>query len=353
MTNTNDIGDPGLGTVAELSANDPDVVDPYEPLLDLGVERTWLALNRRLLEEADDPSTPLGQRIEALAIVDDNLDIFFRTHIGELKEQVAAGIHVPTADQRSPLRQLEDCRSAVHAILGEQRRIYAVLMSDLAHRDIRIVQHDRLPTHSRDWLREHFRSEIFPILTPLAMDPAGPFPYIANLTLNLLIDVRFPEASEVYPARVRIPVSKGVSRRLVSIDGANIFVPLEDVIAANLDMLFPRMEILSWAVFRLTRHGIFLPDSASPPDLEKVEPEPVQEHLEPVVRLEVQSRMKPVHRGMLAAELGLDEMEDVFEVEGLMAMRDLFELAAIVTLDERHGKTPSIIRNDHSPDETN
>jgi polyphosphate kinase len=352
MTNTNDIGDPGLGTVAVLSANDPDVVDPNEPLLDLGVERAWLALNRRLLEEADDPSTPLGQRIEALAIVDDNLDIFFRTHIGELKEQIAAGIHVPTADQRSPLRQLEDCRSAVHAIQREQRRTYDDVMSDLAHRDIRIVQHDRLPTHSREWLREHFRSEIFPILTPLAMDPAGPFPYIANLTLNLLIDVRFPEASEVYPARVRIPVSKGVSSRLVPIDGANIFVPLEDVIAANLDMLFPRMEILSWAVFRLTRQGIFLPEAASPTDLEKAEPEPVQEHLEPVVRLEVQSRMKPVHRGMLAAELGLDEMEDVFVVEGLMAMRDLLELAAILSLEDRHDKTPSIIRNDCPPDES-
>jgi polyphosphate kinase len=352
MTNTNDIGDRGLVTVAALSANDPDVVDTNEPLLDLDVERAWLALNRRLLEEADDPRTPLRQRIEALAIVDDNLDLFFRTHIGELKEQIAAGIHVPTADQRSPLRQLEDCRSAVHAIQGEQRRIYDVLMNDLAHRDIRIVQPDGLPTHAREWLCEHFRSEIFPILTPLAIDPAGPFPYIADLTLNLLIDVRFPEASEVYPARVRIPVSKGVSRRLVPVDGTNIFVPLEDLIAANLDMLFPGMEILSWAVFRLTRQGMAPPEGAPPPDPEKAEPEPVQEHLEPVVRLEVQSRMKPVHRGMLAAELGLDELEDVFEIEGLMAMRDLFELAAILTLEERHGKTPSIIRNACPPDES-
>jgi polyphosphate kinase len=171
------------------------------------------------------------------------------------------------------------------------------------------------------------------------MDPAHPFPFISNLTLNLLVTLRFPGGSEVYMARVKVPVSKDVSRRLIPVDGGTTFVTLEDLMVKNLDMLFPGMEIDSCALFRITRNAIVEPDAEAANDLlEMIETELRERHFAPIVRLEVQPGMERIHRGMLAAELGLNEDEDVFEVEGMMALRDLFEIAGIEK-PELHDKT--------------
>jgi polyphosphate kinase len=301
-----------------------------DPALYLNRELTWLQFNRRVLHEAADPRTPLLERVKFLAIVSNNLDEFFMKRIGGLKQQIAAGVHSPTIDGRTPQQQVQECQAIIRDMQREQKEIFDELMALLEAREIRLVRIADLPEAARLGLREHFRTDIFPMITPLAMDPSHPFPFISNLALNLLVTLRFPGGQETYKARVKVPVSKDVSSRLVRVGEANTFVTLDDLIATNLDMLFPGMEIASCELFRVTRNAIVEPAEEAANDLlELIETELRERHFAPIVRLEVQRGMSPVHRGVLAAELGLNEERDVVEVEGMMALRDLFELAAL------------------------
>ncbi|WP_043750099.1 polyphosphate kinase 1 [Imhoffiella purpurea] len=316
----------------------PDDIDLDDPILYLSRELTWLAFNRRVLHEAEDPRNRLLERVKFLAIVSSNLDEFFMKRIGGLKQQIAAGVHTISLDGRTPSQQLQECQTAVRAFQSEQRRIHVELMRELDEHDIRVSLYKDLDEDDRERLREHFRANIFPMLTPLAMDPAHPFPFISNLTLNLLVTLKYPGGNEIYMARVKVPVNKDVSKRLIPVDGTHTYVTLEDLIVNNLDMLFPGMEFVSCALFRITRNAIVEPDVEAANDLlEMIESELRERHFAPIVRLEVQPGMEPTHRGMLAAELGLNEEEDVIEVEGMMALRDLFEIAAI-DLPELHDK---------------
>lgn len=309
-------------TASEVSLDDPSLY--------LNREVTWLAFNQRVLHEAEDSRTPLLERIKFLAIVSNNLDEFFMKRIGGLKQQIAAGVHTPSLDGRTPNEQLKLCHSTVREMEAGQERIYGELMGLLAERAIRIVRVADLPQDTQERLREHFRGNIFPMLTPLAMDPAHPFPFISNLALNLLVTLRFPGGSEVYMARVKVPVGRDVSKRFIPVEGGTTFVTLENLIAANLDMLFPGMEIDSAELFRVTRNAIVEPSAEAANDLlELIETELRERHFAPIVRLEVEEGTDPIHRGMLAAELGLNEEQDVFEVKGLMQLRDLFEIAGL------------------------
>ncbi len=301
-----------------------------DPSLYLNRELTWLEFNRRVLHEAADPRTPLLERVKFLAIVSNNLDEFFMKRIGGLKQQIAAGVHTPTVDGRSPQQQVEECHAVIRGMQIDQKGLLDELMVLLETHDIRLLRIADLPASARAGLRQHFLTNIFPMITPLAMDPAHPFPFISNLALNLLVKLRFPGGNETYLARVKVPVSKDVSNRLVQVGNSNTFVTLDDLIATNLDMLFPGMEIESCELFRVTRNAIVEPAEEAANDLlELIETELRERHFAPIVRLEVQRGMSPVHRGMLAAELGLNEERDVFEVDGMMAPRDLFELAAL------------------------
>ncbi|WP_295881956.1 polyphosphate kinase 1 [uncultured Thiohalocapsa sp.] len=320
----------------DIAAVDTEAVPPPappdldDPTLYLNRELTWLAFNQRVQHEADDPRTPLLERVKFLAIVNNNIDEFFMKRIGGLKQQIAAGVHTPTVDGRTPGQQVEECRSVLAGMQAEQDRIFLELLTALEAHDIRLATIDALPKDARERLREHFRRDIFPMITPLAMDPAHPFPFISNLALNLLVTLRYPGGSEVYMARIKVPVSKDISKRLIQVDGVNTFVTLEDLIVNNLDMLFPGMEIDSCELFRVTRNAIVEPTEEAANDLlELIETELRERHFAPIVRLEVQAGMHKTHRGMLAAELGLNEEEDVYEVPGMMAKRDLFELASL------------------------
>ncbi len=315
--------------IATLPAPVEDI-DLNDPSLYLNRELTWLGFNSRVLHEAQDPRNPLLERVKFLAIVSNNLDEFYMKRIGGLKQQIAASVHTQSLDGRTPGQQLKECQSVVRTLQTEQRRIYIALMDELSDHDIQIVLCADLPVADRERLREHFRANIFPMLTPLAMDPAHPFPFISNLTLNLLVTLRYPGGNEIYMARVKVPVNKDVSRRLISIGDTQTYVTLEDLMVNNLDMLFPGMEFVSCALFRVTRNAIVEPDVEAATDLlEMIESELRERHFAPIVRLEIQPGMEPIHRGMLAAELGLNEEQDVIEVEGMMAMCDLFEIASI------------------------
>jgi polyphosphate kinase len=304
--------------------------DLGDPSLYLNRELTWLEFNRRVLNEADDERTPLLERIKFLAIVSGNLDEFFMKRIGGLKQQIGTGVTTLTVDGKTPQQQICECHVVIRRIQRDQKRIYDRLVGLLAEQADCLDRYQALPPGGQARLREHFRQNIFPMLTPLAMDPAHPFPFISNLTLNLLVTLRFPGGDDLYRARIKVPVHPEVSSRFVRIDGSRTFVTLEDIIANNLDMLFPGMEIDSCELFRVTRNANVEKDEEVANDLlEMIESELRERHVAPVVRLEVEAGMNPTHRGMLAAELGLDEDQDVFDVEGMMAMRDLFEIAAL------------------------
>ena len=311
-------------------ASAADEVRLDDPALFLNRELTWLAFNARVLHEAEDLRNPLLERVKFLAIVSNNLDEFFMKRIGGLKQQIGANVHTPSVDGRSPTEQLKICLARVRELHVEQKRIFDQLVAPLAERGIRVVRMAELPGDAQARLRLYFRDNIFPMLTPLAMDPAHPFPFISNLALNLLVTLRYPGGNESYMARVKVPVSRDVSKRLIPLDGTTTFVTLEDLICANLDMLFPGMEIDSAELFRVTRNAVVEPNVEAANDLlELIETELRERHFAPIVRLEVQEGTDPVHRGMLAAELGLNEELDVVEVKGAMQLRDLFEIAAL------------------------
>ena len=316
-----------LDTAPEDTAAD---VDLESADLYLNRELTWLAFNRRVLQMAADEHTPLLERVKFLAIVSSNLDEFFMKRIGGLKQQIAAGINTVTVDGKTPLQQVEACQAEVRNIHHEQNRVYQKVLGLLAEQGIRLVKYADLQADERGTLRQHFIENIFPLLTPLAMDPGHPFPFISNLTLNLLVSLRHPGGSATHIARVKVPVSRDVAPRFIRVGDNNTFVTLDDLITNNLDLLFPGMDIISCEVFRVTRNAIVEVDEEEADDLlAMIESELRHRHFAPIVRLQVVERMNATHRGMLAAELGLNEDTDVFEVKMMMAMRDLFEIAGL------------------------
>ena len=304
--------------------------DLDDPQWYLNRELTWLEFNRRVLQMAEHEDTPLLERVKFLAIVSSNLDEFFMKRIGGLKQQIAAGIRKLTVDGRTPAQQVEECHAVVRDLHRRQNVIIVRLLELLKKQGIHLVRHTELNQKEQATLREHFITNIFPLLTPLAMDPGHPFPFISNLALNLLVSLRYPGGSAQHIARVKVPVAKDIAPRFIRVGDKNTFVTLNDVITANLDTLFPGMEIVSAELFRVTRNANVESDEEEADDLlEMIESELRDRHFAPIVRLQVSRDMNPTHRGMLAAELGLDEKADVFTVESLMAMRDLFEIASL------------------------
>lgn len=318
------------GEPQQAVTESPSQVDLDSAELYLNRELTWLAFNRRVLNMAADERTPLLERVKFLAIVSSNIDEFFMKRIGGLKQQIAAGIRTPAIDGRTPAQQVEDCQATVRELQQEQNRIFQQLLGLLADQGIRLSRYADLEANEQEILRQHFIANIFPLLTPLAMDPGHPFPFISNLALNLLVSLRYPGSSGIHIARVKVPVSRDIAPRFIRIGDENTFVTLDDVVTNNLDLLFPGMEIVSCDLFRVTRNAIVEVAEEEADDLlAMIQTELRHRHFAPIVRLQVAKSMRTAHRGMLAAELGLDEAADVFEAETLMAMRNLFELAGL------------------------
>ncbi len=303
--------------------------DLDSPELYLNRELTWLNFNRRVMHEAQDPRTPLLERVKFLAIVSSNLDEFFMKRIGGLKQQLGARVHELSVDGRTPLEQLAECHAVVRDLKSQQRDLAVQLTEQLSEAGIWISRYYELGEAEQAEVREYYIQNIFPLVTPIAMDPAHPFPFISNLSLNLLVSIMRSDGKGTALARIKVPIGAGVPRFL-QIGESTHFVPLEDVIAHNLDLLFPGVQIERWDVFRVTRNAITERSEEQANDLlELIESELRDRKFAPIVRLEVSRGMPSVHRGMLAAELGLSEEEDVYEVEGLMQKRDLFQVAAI------------------------
>ena len=295
----------------------------------LNRELTWLEFNRRVLHEAEDGRTPLLERLKFIAIVSANLDEFFMKRIGGLKQQIGAGMRELTLDGRTPRQQVAECHSVIRDINGRKRHAFQEVTALLEQKGIVIERYATLTPKEKKQLREHYYTNIFPLLTPQSIDPAHPFPFISNLSLNLLVTLRYPRAREVSLARVKVPVGLGTPR-FIRVGKGDSFIPLEELMMHNLDMLFPGMEIVACEIFRVTRNANTEKDEEQADDLmAMIESELKERKFAPIVRLEIGQGMDPVHRGRLAAELELDEENDVFEFPGMLAMRDLFELVGL------------------------
>jgi polyphosphate kinase len=301
-------------------------VDLAEPEYYLNRELSELAFQRRVLHEAEDERNPLLERVRFLAIVTQNLDEFSMKRIGGLKLQIAAGVTAETADGRTPESQWEAALDALNDLLQRQASIYAEIAAELADEGIRIVDYDELDADEQARLRNHFEASVLPTLTPLTFDPAHPFPFISNLSLSLAVLTNDAGEDDLTFSRVKVPENR---RRLVSLDDGR-FALLEDVIGANLDLLFPSVEVVDWAPFRVTRNAEVRRNEEVAEDLVNRAREVLrQRQFATVVRLEVASDIQGRARAVVLQQLELDESE-VVELDAPPELRPLmspFELA--------------------------
>lgn len=329
-------GQPGK-TIAQAESNAAsDVVDLDAPENYLNRELTWLTFVKRVLHEAEDPRTPLLERVKFLAITGSILDEFFMKRIGGLKQQVAAGVHKLTVDGRSPMEQIRECHDLIRPLTSHQQELWVQLQTDLSEAGVRVTAYESLSDADRRWLRDDYLENIFPLVTPQAMDPAHPFPFVSNLSLNILVSLHYPNDPAPLMARVKVPLGAGVPR-FVQVRDEMVFVPLEEIMAQNLDLLFPGMVIERTELFRVTRNADVESDEDKADDLlALIESELQERKFAPIVRIQIARGMDSTHRGRLAAELGLDEQADVFEVDGFLGLGDLFQLAVLDMPEHRY-----------------
>jgi polyphosphate kinase len=292
-------------------------------------EISWLAFNRRVLEEALDPSWPLLERIKFLAIFHSNLDEFFMIRVSGLHEQLEASVTERSADGLSAPEQLRMIREIVERDSALAMRTLAEdLRPRLAEAGVRILEWDEIEPERRKELSAYFENVVFPVLTPLAFDPAHPFPFVSNLSLSLAVEVcEKGEKKRAGFARVKVPASLG---RFVPIAGAPDkkleFILLEKLVEANLDRLFPGMQILGASAFRVTRDAdLEIREDEAGDLLDSVAENVRRRRFGAAIRLEVERRTPETVRELLRAELEL-EPEDVYEVDGPLGAADLISV---------------------------
>lgn len=277
-------------------------------------ELSWLDFNRRVLALVEDDSIPILERAWFLSIWASNLDEFFMVRVAGLKEQVAQGVGPSTPDGLSPGKQLD----AIGAVVREHYQVVARLFRDeleplMAKEGIHFTDYDGLEGEDREFLDEQFRERIYPVVTPLAVDPSHPFPYISNLSLNLAITVRHPETSLTRFARVKVPP---ILPRFVLMPDGERYVPLEQIIAAHLEELFPGMEIVEHHPFRVTRNAdLEIEEDRGDDLLAAIETELTRRRFGRAVRLEVQETIPEEVLDLLRREMGIHE-NDVYVFDG-------------------------------------
>jgi polyphosphate kinase len=297
----------------------------------LNREISWLDFNDRVLALAKDPQAPLLERTKFLAIFATNLDEFFMLRVAGLIRRMETGLGVRSADGLSTRRQLELIRARGRAAAQEHARVFLEeVRPALTESGICLVSWEDLSAAEQLRLHGWFRDRVFPVLTPLAVDPAHPFPYISGLSLNLAVLVRDPETGVERFARVKVP--NNVSR-LVEVqggpEGTSQFLPLEELIGHHLGQLFPGLEVLAHHVFRVTRNADLEVEEDRDEDLlQALERELSRRRFGPVVRVEVTETMDPHVLDLLVRELDITD-DDVVAVPGLLALSSLHELSAI------------------------
>jgi len=305
-------------------------------------EVSWLRFNERVLEEALDTKNPLLERAKFLSIFHSNLDEFFMVRVSGLRRQLTAGILKTPSDGMTPAEQLAEIRSRLEPALVTSSNLWMEdLRPKLGEAGIEVLDYDQLKKKQRKLLRQHFQSEVFPALTPLAFDPGHPFPHISNLCINLAVEVRDPQQGERF-ARIKVPPifdrllplpseekADSYERLGLETSKSSHFVWLEQVIAENLDLLFPGLEVVACYPFRVTRDADFAIEEDEASDLLAAMLEVVeQRHFGSAVRLEVDNQMPESIRDVLTSNLELQPYQ-VFALDGPLGLSDVMELMRV------------------------
>ncbi|NCZ67895.1 MAG: polyphosphate kinase, partial [Acidimicrobiia bacterium] len=284
-----------------------------EPIVSRFINRelSWLDFNERVLSLAISEDVPLLERFRFLAISASNLDEFYQVRVAALHDQIAAEVSETSPDGRSPVRQRDEISARVQLFTDVQEKLLAKqLFPALAKHGVHVVRWSRLGKRAKEALSLDFENRIFPILTPLAVDPSHPFPYISNLALNLAVIARDPETLEERFARVKVPRN---FPRFIAVPDSKDFILLDDLIEAHLDRLFPGMEIVTVSRFRVTRNAdLSLDDEDAEDLLAAVEMELRRRRFGRAVRLEVESNIPDAVLDTMCSELELTRADVIF-----------------------------------------
>ncbi|MBP2379554.1 polyphosphate kinase [Microbacterium phyllosphaerae] len=332
------LADAGLGDAEDDdfdAVESPDALLPDHRYLDR--ELSWLAFNQRVLELAEDPSLPELERANFLAIFASNLDEFFMVRVAGLKRRIITGLAVPTNIGRSPADALADIAREAHALQLRHAEAWTSLVRPaLAESGIEITEWSELTDEERAKLSEYFGAQVFPVLMPLAVDPAHPFPYISGLSLNLAIRIRNARTGRQEFARLKVPP---MLPRFVEVPGSGEikrFLTLEELIANHLGDLFPGMEVLDHHAFRLTRNeDVEIEEDESENLIQALEAELLRRRFGPPIRLEITDDMDEVTMDLLVRELEITDQE-IYRLPGPLDLRGLFDLSRIDRPDLRY-----------------
>ncbi|MBE9169885.1 polyphosphate kinase 1 [Pleurocapsales cyanobacterium LEGE 06147] len=316
-----------------------DAIELNDPKYYFNRELSWLEFNRRVLHEALDERTPLLERLKFMAIFSSNLDEFFMVRVAGLKQQLEAGVTRLTPDGRTPGQQLADISICLRPMVEKQHQYFEKdLKKQLSDRTIHIIDYLDLNQEQRTYLNQFFEEHIFPVLTPLAVDPSHPFPYISNLSLNLAVVVKDPDTKEELFARVKVPkvlprfvpLPEELRHRQKGKVAVWAGVPLEQIITHNLEYLFPGMNILECYAFRVTRNADLSVEEDEADDLLlAIEQELHKRRLGgSAVRLEIQASTPENLRSTIMRELALTE-NDVYDLDGLLGLGDLMSFMTL------------------------
>ncbi len=292
----------------------------------LNRELSWLAFNRRVLELAQDENMELLERVKYISIFASNLDEFFMVRVAGLKRRIETGMAKKDSSGMQPRELLDAILAESYLLMQEHAATFSnSIMPSLVANGIEILRWEELTQEERDRMSSLFAEQIFPVLTPLAVDPSHPFPYISGLSLNLAISVKNPETDNELFARVKVPASLP---RFFEVSRER-FVPLEDVIAGHLNMLFPGMEILQHHTFRVTRNEeLEVEEDDAENLLQALEKELSRRRFGAPVRLEVENTIDPHILELIISEVGVEQNE-VFRLTGPLALESLIELTKL------------------------
>jgi polyphosphate kinase len=323
----------------------PAASSPLPPDRFLNRELSWLDFNTRVLELAEDDTLPLLERVKFLSIFASNLDEFFMVRIAGLKRRQSTGLNVRSPDGLTIREQLARVTERTQDLVHRHASVFDKdVVPRLLEQSIRIVHWAELGDADAMRLREYFRDQVFPVLTPLAVDPAHPFPYISGLSLNLAVSVRDPETGAPRFARVKVPNNVPRFIPVGPVEPEAVFLPLEDLIAAHLSSLFPGLDVLDTHVFRVTRNADLEVEEDRDEDLlQALERELARRRFGPAVRLEVAESIDPLILDVLVHELEISP-SDVVTVPGLL---DLSSLMALYDLDRPELKDEPFVPATH------
>ncbi|MDE0547144.1 RNA degradosome polyphosphate kinase [Microbacterium sp. C7(2022)] len=300
-------------------------------------ELSWLAFNQRVLELAEDPALPVLERANFLAIFASNLDEFFMVRVAGLKRRIVTGLAVPTNVGRAPADALADISTEAQRLQLRHAEAWTSLVRPaLVDAGIEIVSFDSLAEDDRSAMYDYFHAQVFPVLMPLAVDPAHPFPYISGLSLNLAIRIRNARTGRQEFARLKVPPMLPRFVPLPTVGESERYIAMEDLIAQHLDDLFPGMEVLDHHAFRLTRNeDVVIEEDESENLIQALEAELLRRRFGPPIRLEITDDMDEVTLDLLVKELDITTQE-VYRLPGPLDLRGLFDLGRIDRPDLRY-----------------